>query len=295
MNRLLRLAVLAGFAAGCLLADVTYNQTVKYTGGTLLDLVHRMANMPMIGRMGGGGMRAAFQDQTFNVFIKGAKMARLGQSLSTIYDLEAGTITTINNEKQTYFVQTFEQLREQTQHMQERMNRGKSGDLQYDIKVEDTGQTRDINGQRAAEMVMTLTAKPESAYAGMVVKVHLWSVEPNEAMKEAVDYQKRLAQKFAYAFGNTSPMFGGAGAGIGAAMKEAMNQKGYPVLNEIELTGLSSPMANNPMMRQGSGDPNAPALQMQTESSNFATGAVDDSKFSVPAGYKEEQPRGMRQ
>ncbi len=295
MKRLLRSAVFAGFAAGCLLADVTYNQNVKYTGGTLLDMVHRMANMPMIGRMGGGMMKTAFQDQTFNVFIKGAKMARLGQSLSTIYDLDAGTITTVNNENQTYFVQTFDQLREQMQRMQERMNRGKSGDLQYDIKVENTGQTRDINGQKAPETVMTLTAKPETGYSGMVIKVHLWSVEPNEAMKEAVDYQKRLAHKFAYAFAGLSPAFGGAGAGINAAMKEAMEQNGYPVLSEIELTGLHSPMANNPMMHENSGDPNVPALQMQTESSNFATGVVDDSKFSVPAGYKEQQPRGMRQ
>ncbi len=294
MNRLFRSAVLAGLAASCLLADVTYNQTTKYTGGTLVEMMRRMANMPMIGRMGGGSMKTAFQDQTFNVFIKGPKMARLGPLVSTIYDLDAGTITTVNNDKQTYFVQTFDQLRQQMEQMQQRMNRGQSGDLQYDIKVENTGQSRDINGQKASETLMTLTAKSESAYSGMVVKVHLWSVEPNDAMKEAVDYSKRLSQKFAYAFGGFSPALGGASAGINAAMKEAMKQNGYPVLSEIEITGVSSPMAHNPTAHEG-GDSNAPALQMQTESSNFASGAVDDSKFSVPAGYKEQQPRGMRQ
>ena len=113
MNRFFGAVALAGLAAGCLLADVTYNETVKYTGGTMLETVRRMSNMPLVGRMGGGSLKNAFQDQNYSLFIKGAKMARLGGPFSSIYDLDAGTITTINNEKQTYTVQTFEELRQQ--------------------------------------------------------------------------------------------------------------------------------------------------------------------------------------
>jgi len=290
LNRLFGAVVLAGLTAGALFADVTYNETMKYTGGTMLDMVHRMASMPMLGRMAGGNLKTAFQDQNYSIYIKGSKMARLGGSFSTIYDLDAGTITTINNEKQTYTVQTFDELRQQMEKMQERMNRGQAPKLDFDIKLENTGEKRQINGQTATETVITMTAKSASASGQMVVKVHAWLVPPDAAMHEAVDYSKRLAEKFQYAFAGFSPAMGGAGAGINAAMKEAMNQNGYPVLTDVEVSGVSSPMAG--MMGGGNNnDPNAPALQMETQSSNFSTGGVDDSKFSIPAGYKQQKPR----
>lgn len=291
-NQLIRffgLAVLAGLGTSLLFGDVTYNEAVKYTGGTMLDMVHRMASMPMMGRMGGGGLKNAFRDENYTIYIKGAKMARLGGMFSSIYDLDAGTITSINNEKKTYTVQTFEELRQQMERMQERMNHGGAPTLNFDMKVEQTGQKRDINGQTATETLMTMTAKNSGNEGQMVVKVHTWLVPPDPAMNEAVDYSKRLAEKFQYAFAGFSPMLGGAGAGINAAMKEAMKQNGYPLLTDIEVSGVSAPMAA--MMGGGNSDPNAPAIQMETQNSNFATGGVDDSKFSVPAGYKQETPK----
>jgi hypothetical protein len=84
-------------------------------------------------------------------------------------------------------------------------------------------------------------------------------------------------------------MLGGASTGINAAMKEAMKQNGYPLLTDVEVSGVSSPMAG--MMGKSDSDPNAPAIQMETQNSNFTTGGVDDSKFSIPAGYKQVQPR----
>ena len=289
MNRFLGLAVLAGLGTSCLFGDVTYNETVKYTGGTMLDMVHRMASMPMIGRMGGGSLKNAFQDENYTIYIKGAKMARLGGMFSSIYDLDAGTITSINNDKKTYTVQTFEELRQQMERMQERMSHGQEPNLNFDMKVENTGQKRDINGQTATETVLTMTAKASGSSGQMVVKVHTWLVPPDPAMHEAVDYSKRLAEKFQYAFAGFSPMLGGASTGINAAMKEAMKQNGYPLLTDVEVSGVSSPMGG--MMGKSESDSNAPAIQMETQNSNFATGGVDDSKFSVPAGYKQVQPR----
>jgi hypothetical protein len=262
---------------------------VKYTGGSMLDMVRRMANMPLVGKMGGNNLKNAFQDQNYSLFIKGPKMARLGGPYSSIYDLDAGTITTINNDKQTYTVQTFEELRQQLERMQERMNRGNGGNLDFDVKVETTGQKRDINGQSATETVMTMTAKAGATNGQMIVKVHAWSIPPDAAMHEAVEYSKRLAEKFQYAFAGFSPALGGASAGINAAMKEAMKQNGYPILEDVEVSGVSSPMMG--MMGHSDSDPNAPAIQMETQASNFSTGAVDDSKFSVPAAYKQVQPR----
>ncbi len=290
MRRSLRAAVLGALAATYLLADVTYTQSMKFTGGTLRDAIQRMASNPILGRIGGGSLKNAFQDQNFTTYIKGPKMARIGDTFSTIYDLDAGTITNINNEKHTYTVETFDEMRQQMDKMQQRMNKGQSGDIDFDVKVEKTGQTRTIGGQTATETLVTLTAKSANAQGQMVVKVNAWLVSVDSSTREVVEYAKRLSEKFAYAFAGWSPTLGAAGGGIGAAMREAQKLDGYSVLTDTSVSGVSSPMT--PMMgRGGNSDPNAPLIQMETETGNFAPGSVDDSKFSVPAGYKQEQRR----
>jgi hypothetical protein len=281
-----RIGWLAYMSAGLLAADSSYTQVTKFTGGTAIDMAKKMANMPLIGRMGGGAMKNAFEDQHYDVYVKGNKMARLGGMVSTIYDLDAGTITTINNQKQTYMKMTFDEMREQMQQMQQRMSRGQGGDLDFDVKVENTGQTRAIGGETAKETVITMTAKQANANGQMIVKTHLWLVPLTAATRESVEFSRKLGEKFAYAYGG-SPMMGPAAGGLAAAMKESFKQDGYPVLNDIEVSGVT--MAG-PMGGSG-GDPNAPLMQMEMESSNFATGAVDDAKFSVPAGFKEEKRR----
>jgi len=286
MKVCLQIGLLAGFSAALLPADASYTQVTKFTGGTAVEMAKKMANMPMIGRLGGGAMREAFEDQHYDVYVKGNKMARLGGMISTIYDLDAGTITTINNTKQTYTTMTFDEMREQIERMQQRMNRKQSGggNLQFDTKVEKTGQTRTIDGQNATETLITMTAKSDSEGGNgqMVVKTHAWLVPLSAATRELVDFSRRLGEKFAYAYGS-SPMMGAAAGGLGAAMKEAFSQDGYPIETDVEVSGVAGPM--------GGGDPSAAFLQMETQSSNFATGAVDAAKFSVPAGYKEEKRR----
>ena len=286
MKLCLQIGLLAGFSAALLPADASYTQVTKFTGGTAVEMAKKMANMPMIGRLGGGAMREAFEDQHYDVYVKGNKMARLGGVISTIYDLDAGTITTINNTKQTYTTMTFDEMREQIERMQQRMNRkhGDGGNLQFDTKVEKTGQTRTIDGQNATETLITMTAKADNERGNgeMVVKTHAWLVPLSAPTRELVDFSRRLGEKFAYAYGS-SPMMGAAAGGLGAAMKEAFSQDGYPIETDVEVSGVAGPM--------GGGDPGAPFLQMETQSSNFATGAVDAAKFSVPAGYKEEKRR----
>jgi hypothetical protein len=285
LRSFLHIALIGALAASCALADVTFDQTMKYTGGSLVEMVHRMASNPMLGRMG-GGLAGALQDQKFTVYIKGSKMARVGATTSSITDLDAGTMTIVNNERHTYRTQTFEEMRQQLEQMQQRMNRGQAGgDIQFDVKVDNTGQTRTIDGKTAADTVLTLTAKSASANGQMVVKVDAWVIKAESAMQEVRDYYKRLSEKFAYAFAG-SPGLGAAGAGINAAYREMMKLDGYPVMTDIAVSGVASPM-----MQGGGGDSNAPMITMETQSSNFVVGPVDDSKFAIPAGYTQEQGR----
>lgn len=231
MQSLIRLGIAASLAAGCLLADVTYTETMKFTGGTLIDMMQRMASNPILGRMAGGSLKNAFQDQNYTVYVKGSKMARIGNTTSTIFDLDAGTVTSINNEKQTYSVATFEEMRERMEQAQQRMSRSKGGEIQFDVKVDKTGKTRSIGGQTATETLMTMTAKNADSQGQMVVKVDVWLAPSSAATSEVAEFHKKLGQKFAYAFSGGGAAMGPAAGGINAAMKEMQKLDGYPVLS----------------------------------------------------------------
>ena len=188
MRTSLRIGVVAALAASSVLADVTFDQTMKFTGGSMVEMMRRMANNPMLGRKG-ASLGAAFQDQKFAVYVKGSKMARIGNVTSTITDVDAGTMTVINNERHTYTTQTFDQMRQRMEEMQARMSHGQAGgDVQFDVKVDKSGQTRNIDGKTAADTVLTLTAKSTGADGRMVVKVDAWLIEADEAMHEVRDY-----------------------------------------------------------------------------------------------------------
>ncbi|MGC2658127.1 MAG: hypothetical protein WA324_09115 [Bryobacteraceae bacterium] len=285
MERFSRLFILITLCTATMFADASYNEVTRFTGGTMVDMLRNLAASP-IGRFAGHGMSNALQDQTSTVYIKGSKMARVGQTSTTIIDLDAGTITTIQNEHRTYSVMTFDQ-------MQEAMSRGQRGrpvsDIKFDIKVEPTTNTKMIDGQTATETLSTLTAtSPDANGATMVVHADYWMVPDESGSNEIREFTRKLATRYqGMAEGN--PMMGAASKGISAAIAEGMKRGGYPVQIKTTISGVSSPMAGMTGRSGGnSGDPNAPFLIMESQYSNFASGPVDDSRFAIPEGYKNK-------
>lgn len=276
--RVARIAVLAVSTVSILLADVTYDQSIKYTGGSVLEIARMMAKNPMLGHRA-GGLGSAFQDQQFTVYIKGSKMARIGQSTSTLIDLDAGTMTTVNNQAHTYNTRTFEQMRQQLEAMQH-----SQGEMQFDVNIDKSGKTQDIDGQTATETMVTITAKPGSSNPNLVVRLDDWMLAATASTREVVEFLKRLSEKYTLALGGMGP----AASGINAAMNAALQLDGYPALSNMSVSGVTAPMMNQ------KGDPNAPFLTSETRSSNFISRPVDDSIFAVPAGYTQEQPSAGR-
>ena len=97
MKVCLQIGLLAGLSAGFLSADTSYTQVTKFTGGTAIDMAKKMADMPLIGRMGGGAMKNAFEDKRDEVYIKGNKMARLGSTFSAPTKTDVGRFSAINS------------------------------------------------------------------------------------------------------------------------------------------------------------------------------------------------------
>jgi hypothetical protein len=186
-------------------------------------------------------------------------------------------------------------MRDRMQQMQQRMNKGQA-DIQFDVKVDKTNNTQKLDGETAKEAIITLTAKQATDQGQMVVTVHAWLVPMNALRQEVQDFHKRLAEKMSSALAGFNPMMGSAGSGLSAAMQEMSRMDaGYPALSETTITGVSGaggPMAAMAAMSGGKSDPNTPLIITESTNHNLTKGVADDSKFSVPAGYKEEKMRG---
>jgi hypothetical protein len=252
-------------------------------------------NNGMMGKMLGGRMGKALQDQTYKVYLKGNKMARLGADSIMIFDLDAGTMTTIDKQKQSYSTMSFDEMNQRMQQMKDRMSKDgeQPPEIQFDSKVAATGKTRTIDGHEAKEYIMTITAQGQQG--GMKVNSDLWAVASVPGVEELRNFQKKMAARLSNMNGGLNPMLGTASSGLNQLTRETMKMDGFPVVQDVTISGVQSPM--NPMMAMRNGgqqdkDPNAPFLIMNTNSSSFSNESVSDSVFQVPAGYKEQRTRG---
>lgn len=271
--------VLAAALAGpfCLSADVTYSETVHFNGGTLVDMAKSMASNPMTARMG-----QAFQDQSYTIYVKGNKMARVGTNSTTITDLDAGSITNIDHSRKTYTVMTFDQLKQMSERMQQMMG-GQGSGLDFDIQVQKTGKTRSIDGQTATESIITAVVKGGGSAK---FKADVWSVASLPGAEDLRAFHMKAAETSEAALGG-SPMMGGAGHAMSAASRAALKLGGVPVETATQVSGVAS----SPMGAMGGGkeDPNAVVIDMTSTTSHWSAGPVDDAHFSVPAGYKKQE------
>jgi hypothetical protein len=260
-------------------ADVTYTESVHYNGGTLIDMARNMSHFPMT-----AATVPSFQDQTYTVYVKGNKMARVGEKTVTITDFDAGSITSIDHALKTYTVITFDQIKQ----MQERMKQlaGGQGSGEYDVKVSKTGKTKLVDGHTAAETIITATSKGGGAAR---FKSDVWSVSSVPGSDELRAFHSKAATAHAASFGGPG-MMGGAGQAMAAAGREALMIGGVPIETQTQISGISAgPVGTAP-------DPDAVAIDLTSTQSGWSTDAVDDSHFAIPAGYRLQErgtgPRG---
>ena len=273
-------------AASLLFADVSYQESVRYTGGTILEVVRGLSG-GIMGKMGGGRLAQAFSDETYTVSLKGNKMSRVGTKTSMIYDLDAGTITIIDHQRRTYNTATFAEMKKNMDDANQRMSK-QNPNIQFDAKVDATGNIRQIDGQPAKEYILTVTAQgqEQGQQGGISIRSDLWAVADEPGAAELRAFWVHLSQKGFDTFGG-NPMMGGANKGMSEMFHQLSKLDGIPVLNDTAMHGVQSPLA----AMGGNNDPNAPFLTMETTSKNFSTNAVSDDSFQIPAGYKEERRR----
>src|SRR5258706_5399751 len=140
-----------------LLADFSYEQSTKMTGGAMMPVM----------RFAGAFSKQLREPVQTTVSVKGNRMVHWSKDHAQIIDLDSETMTEVNFPKKQYSVVTFAEM---TQAMERAMQRvqdkkgeskpaeGKPSDTKTDFKVDvkETGQSKQIGGYTAKQMIMTM-------------------------------------------------------------------------------------------------------------------------------------------
>ena len=217
-------------------------QDLQYTSTTKFELAGTAGRaMNFLSRLGGGG-----NESTETVSIRGKHMRTDSDNSSTIIDLDTGRFLILDHDNRMYSVMNFadmadmaEQMAAQAEEMLEEAraearnaDNGRSleeanAEIDYDVKVTRTGETRTIRGHRAERVLMTLSARgrttpetpEEEAMEGALVMANeVWlTSDPSGELKPLFDFQEEMASAMMGEFAEFSSQAESFGAGLQAA------------------------------------------------------------------------------
>ena len=225
-------------SSAAVFADLQYEQTTRASGGSLV-------NMPIIGSR-------LKEPHTTSNYIKGNKMAMVSKDQTTIYDLDAGNVTTINPGKKTYSVMTFEEMRAAMEESMKKMrdmqqqSKNQEGTMNWSVKVKDAGDEKNINGWDAHHFVITLgadaTDTKSSQNAGMKMSIDSWNAKDLPGTKEQRAFFRKFSEKIGAGFATGINPFVRAqmGSGWEAAAKEMAKMEGFAVTSIMKMSATAN-------------------------------------------------------
>ena len=240
-------------APASIFADVSYQETTKITGGSMVGM------MKMASVFSKSARNQLNEPQVTTVSISGARMSRNSAAAMQIIDLDAGTITSVNKAKQEYTVTTFEELQQQMEKAASRSRQARAeekngtdpkANVKFQVHVKNTGATKDVSGQETKEAILSLTMESTDASSGqsgsMAVTSDMWLAPEQAIYGEAREFQVKMAEKMGPAMKSLSGSFAALQQqqpGSADAMKdfaaESSKMKGVPLL-QITRMGMTA-------------------------------------------------------
>jgi len=169
MIRIVPLVVAVAATCALVHADFSYQESAQMTGGTMLTVL----------KFGGPFTKGARAAQISTVAIKGNRMLRSSKDSTSIIDLDKETITDIDISKKTYTVTTFAQIKaamekamadykqQQEKAKQEKAKeKSATADVKLKVTANSTGQTKEIRGLTAKELVIGLELEATDTKSG---------------------------------------------------------------------------------------------------------------------------------
>jgi hypothetical protein len=273
MNRIFTALLMTGALAGA--ADFSYVEQTSITGGAMVKMA------AMMGRLAKGMSDPVTTTHSYS----GNKKASVSAKRHEILDLDAGTITTINDAKQEYSVATFAEMAELTKAMAAKTaGRGPNADTKWKATFTKSDKTRQIAGITANGGTLRLdieaTEQQTNKAAAVRMDIDLWMGKvPGWDVKR--DFDKQAGEKMGTQMGEM-PAISQGGAGVMDAMKDAGRQLSQ--LGDMQLGNVHKVYSNGVPGSSETG----PALlsESTTEVVSFSN-KVDPAVFQVPAGFKQ--------
>lgn len=270
-------------------ADFSYEQRSQVTGGAMAGMM----------KLAGTFSKKLREPASTWTYVKGNKIAHITGTSSQIYDIDAETITQIDQEKKTYSVVTFAQMREALSKMGSEMKSEAKVDTQVQIDVKETGRKRQIAEQSTSEMLLSfiyeMKDKKGQESARMETQSSSWLATNIPGWKEYSEAQKRLGLKMASGSAAGSPFGGGPGMqpGMGeswAALSEKMaKMNGVPMLQIVRM-GPAGQLPPSSTM----GDPKPVTKETEAErpkASDIIGGALGGRLGGFGGRKRKEQDR----
>jgi hypothetical protein len=272
-------------------ADFTYQESTQITGGSVVSMMKFAGAFSKQARQVGDPILTS-------VMVKGNRMIRNSKDHSEIIDLDAGTVTEIDHLRKQYTTVTFEQMRQQMeaavakakaeqskqqeQPQQPSSNDSQNVDLKFNIKVRNTGASKDVAGLSAKESIMTMTVDATDQKFGqtgsLAITTDMYLAPDIPGYDEVRDFDRRYAIKMGTVInGAINPQMmammqqPAAGKGMADMVEEMSKLKGIPVLQIMRMgttiDGTPLPAASEAPLPVGPPPPSAGDIAKQSASS----------------------------
>lgn len=276
-SKILVVAVLV-FSYTAARADFSYEETTQITGGSIVGMMKfagtfsrqaRQANEPVVS----------------TVTIKGNRMMRSDKYRTEIVDLDAETVTDIDHAKKQYSVMTFAQMRQQIeaamakakaqqakQASQPAAASPQTVDLKFNVKVRNTGASKEVAGLEAKESILTMTMDAVDQTSGQAgafaITNDMYLASEIPGYEEVREFYSRYAVKMGSVMSsamNTQMLAmlqqPAAGKGMAEMVAEMSKLKGVPVLQIMRMgttaSGTPLPAASEAALPSGPPPPTA--------------------------------------
>lgn len=279
--------VLLGWLPPALYADFSYTETTQITGGAVLGMMKAVSVFSKQARQIG-------EPIVSTVSIKGNRMVRANSMRTEIVDLDAETITTIDHAKKQYTTMTFDQMRQQIHEAMKKAKEQKETetqpsdtDLSFQVKVRNTGASKDVGGVPTNESILNMTMDATDTKSGqtgsLAITNDMWLAPEVSGYNEVREFQRHFASKLGTIFSESfSPAMLASQPGAGKAMADMVEEmsklKGIPVLQIMRMGttahGDPLPAASEAPLPQS----NSPAMPSAGQvAKDSATSAITSS------------------
>lgn len=199
-------------------ADASYQSTTQITGGSLVDTLKQVSFLSK-------SIKESLAPATTLTMVHSNQKAVVGKDTTEITDLDKEYLLHIDHLRKNYTITTFAQMRQAFANMPKQIDKMKQAQASqpnpqqpsdikttFDVKVNNTGVSKVVNGFNAQEQIITLTMKatptnPPPPATGQplnpntptsvdyTVTTDAWITPDPPQIKEIADFDLRMGQK----------------------------------------------------------------------------------------------------